>query len=83
MNSLGGLEALGQLRMASMQSVLEASLLQSMEKDAAIREDIWNEQFTRQQFARFVMRNLIMLLKAKSPTEDLDFFIAIIKNTIY
>ena len=83
MNSLGGLEELGQLKMASMQSALEASLLQSMEGDAAIREDIWNEQFTKQQFARFVMGNLTMLLKAKSPMADLDFFIAIIKNTIY
>ncbi len=83
MNSLGGLEELGQLRMASMQSALEAFLLQSMEGDAAIRKDIWNEQFTKQQFARFVMGNLTMLLKAKSPMADLYFLIAIIKNTIY
>ena len=83
MHSLGSMETLGQMRMASMQSALEVSLLQGMEQDTAIREDIWNEQFTRQQFARFVMGNLTMLLKVKAPITDLNFFIEIIKDTIY
>ncbi len=83
MHSLGGMETLGQMRMVSMQSALEASLLQSMERDTAIRGDIWSEQFTREQFARFVMGNLTMLLKTKAPLSDLDFFITIIKNTVY
>lgn len=83
MNNLGGLEALGQTRMVSMQSALEVSLIQRMEQDPEIREDIWNEQFTKQQFARFVMGNMTMLLKAKAPMSDLCFFITIIKNTIY
>lgn len=83
MNSLGSLEELGQTRMASMQSVLETSLIQCMEQDAAIRKDIWNEQFTKQQFARFVTRNMTMLLKAKAPIEEFCFFIIIIKNIIY
>ena len=71
MNSLGGLESLGQTRMASMQSMLEASLMQRMEQDTAIREDIWNAQFTRQQFTRFIMRNITTLLKANAPMTDL------------
>ncbi len=83
MNSLGGLEALGQTRMASMQGVLEAALLQCMEQDAKIRGDIWNEQFSKQQFARFVMGNMTMLLKAKAPMPDLYFFISIVKRTLY
>ena len=83
MSSLGDMEALGQTRMASMQSVLEASLIQRMEQDAGLRGDIWNEQFTKQQVARFVMGNMIMLLKARAPMTDLCFFIAIIKNIIY
>ncbi len=83
MNSLGGLETLGQTRMASMQSVLESSLLQRMEQDTAIRDDIWNEQFTKQQFACFVTGNMTMLLKAKAPMTDLCFFIAIVQKIIY
>lgn len=83
MNSLGGLESLGQTRMASMQSMLEASLMQRMEQDTAIREDIWNAQFTRQQFTRFIMRNITTLLKANAPMADLCFFLTIIEHTIY
>ena len=83
MNSLGGLESLGQTRMASMQSMLEASLMQRMEQDTAIREDIWNAQFTRQQFTRFIMRNITTLLKANAPMTDLCFFLTIIEHTIY
>lgn len=83
MNSLGSLEIAGQTRMASMQSALEDALIQRMAQDTAIRKDIWNEQFTKEQFARFVMGNMIMLLKAKASMTDLYFFIEIIKNTIY
>lgn len=83
MNSLGSLETLGQARMASMQSVLEASLIRSIDRDAGVRSDVWSEQFTKQQFARFVLGNVMMLLKSKAPVEDLDFLIAIIKTVIY
>lgn len=83
MNSLGSLEPLGQARMASLQSALESSLIQRMEQDAAIRKDIWNEQFTKPQFARFIMRNMILLLRTKAPMTDLCFFLTIVKSTIY
>lgn len=83
MNSLGTLETLGQTRMASMQSILETSLIQRMEQDTEMRKNIWDERFTKQQFARFVMGNMTMLLKARAPITDLCFFITIIKNTIY
>lgn len=83
MHSLSHLNTLGQLRMESMQSVLEASLLQRMEQDQAIREDIWNEHFTKQQFVQFIRRNMILLLKTKAPMADLCVFIQIIENTIY
>lgn len=83
MNSLGSLETLGQARMASMQSVLEASLIRSIDRDAGVRSDVWSEQFTKQQFAHFVLGNVMMLLKSKAPVEDLDFLIAIIKTVIY
>ena len=81
MNSLGNIETAGQARMASMQSTLETSLIQRMEKDKDIRKDVWNETFTKQQFVRFIMMNIIMLLKAEA--SDIDFFIIIIKRAIY
>ena len=76
MNSLGNVEAAGQVRMTSMQTELEDALIQCMEQDAAVRKDIWNETFTKKQFARF-----IMILKAREP--DITFFIMMIKRTIY
>ena len=81
MNSLGNVEAAGQVRMTSMQTELEDALIQCMEQDAAVRKDIWNETFTKKQFARFIMMNMVMLLKAREP--DITFFIMMIKRTIY
>lgn len=81
MNSLGNVEAAGQVRMTSMQTELEDALIQCMEQDAAVRKDIWNETFTKKQFARFIMMNMVMLLKACEP--DITFFIMMIKRTIY
>ena len=81
MNSLGNIETLGQARMASMQSTLEASFIRRMEKDNNIRSDLWNETFTKEQFVRFIMMNIIMLLRRGVP--DIDFFIVIIKRIIY
>lgn len=80
MNSLGKLEMVGQLRMMSMQSALETALIQHMEQDTAIRNDVWTETFTKEQFARFIMMNMMLLLKERAP--DLRFFITIIKRTI-
>lgn len=81
MNSLGNAEPAGEARMASMQSVLETFLIQLMEQDANIRRDIWNETFTKEQFAHFIMMNIMLLLKSNVPA--ITFFLAIIKRTIY
>ena len=81
MSSLGNVERAGQARMTSMQSTLEAAFIQRMEQDAGIRKDAWTETFTKEQFARFIMMNLMMMLKSEAP--DLQFFITIIKRTIY
>lgn len=81
MSSLGNVETAGQARMVSMQSAFEAVFIRCMEQDADIRADIWDEGFTREQFARFIMMNMVLLLKSEAP--DMDFFIRIIRRTIY
>ena len=81
MNSLGNVEMTGQARMETMQSELAAALIQRMEQDVNVRKDIWNDVFTKEQFARFLMLNIIMLLKVDAP--NIDFLIIIIKRTIY
>lgn len=81
MNSLGSLQTVGQARMMSMQSWLETTLIQRMEQDPGIRKDVWNESFTKEQFSRFIMMNIMLLLKARAPNPD--FLIEIIKRIIY
>lgn len=80
MSSLGNMEAAAQERMLSMQSELASDLILYLEQDNKIREDIWNDTFTKKQFAQFIMMNMIMLLKIKTP--DFEFFIKIIKGII-
>lgn len=81
MNSLSSLEVEGQERMAAMQLKLQSVLLRQMEKDSTIRKDIWDKNFTKEQFIRFIMINMIALLKEKEP--DIDFFITLVKRIIY
>ncbi len=81
MHSLGNVEAAGQVQMASMQAVLEETLMQGMEQDADIRRDVWDETFTREQLVRFIMMNMTMSLKTRAP--DIAFLITMIRRTIY
>lgn len=81
MCSLGNVEATGQERMTSMQTALETAIIQRMEQDQKVRKDIWDETFTKEKYAHFIMMNILLLLREKCP--DIRFFITIIKKTIY
>lgn len=81
MGSLGNVEAAGQERMISMQAGLEAALIGRMDQDIHIRRDIWDETFTQKEFARFIMMNMMMLLRTR--VSDIQFLIEIVKRTIY
>ena len=74
MNSLGNVETVGQ-------SALEAALVWRMEQDTGVRKDIWGEAFTKEQFARFIMMNMMVLLKEEVP--DIDFFLTVVKRILY
>ena len=80
MGSLGNVETTGQARMLSMQAELEAFLIRLMEQDGNIRRDIFDETYTKEQFAHFLMMNLTMLLKTRSP--DIRFFIRTVGHII-
>ncbi|MCD2493324.1 TetR/AcrR family transcriptional regulator [Lacrimispora sp. NSJ-141] len=81
MGSLGNVETAGQERMASMQASFEKNLLERMAKDTQIRDDVWDEVFTREQFARFIVMNMTMLLKTRA--SDIRFLTVVIERTIY
>lgn len=81
MRSLGSAESAGQECMVHMQAALESTLARRMEQDPKVRGDIWNETFTKEQYARFLMQNLILLLRTQTP--DIHFFLEIVRRTIY
>lgn len=81
MNSLAPTGDEGHKRMASMQQILQSTLAARMEQDADIRKDVWSKAFSKEEYARFIMMNMMMLLKMDAP--DLSFLIQIIKRTIY
>lgn len=81
MHSLGNMESAGRERMEAMQAALGQEIIHQMELDANVRRDIWDETFTREQYARFLMMNMTMLLRGREP--DIDFFLMIVKRTIY
>lgn len=81
MNHLGRSGTGGRARMASMQAALEAALIRRLEQDAGVRGDIWTESFTKEQFAHFLMMNMMSSLKAEAP--DLSFLIQVVRRIIY
>lgn len=80
MSSLGNVETAGLERMLSMQTTLEAALVRKMAQAPDVREDVWNQAFTREQFAHFILMNIMALLK--SGAADMDFFITVVRRTI-
>lgn len=81
MSSLGHTNAAGLERMKSMQQRLLASLIQRIEQDHAIDSSKWHEHFTMEQYAAFILKNMMLLLQDK--TTDINFLIELIKRTLY
>lgn len=81
MGSLRDVEADGRERMAAMQAGLRSAIVQQLEADGHIRANVWNERFTRERYADFVLANLLMLLQKK--VDSIDFFLDILERTLY
>lgn len=81
MGSLDKVETAGQERMAAMKGRLERDLVRRMEGDPSIRGEVWDGDFTRERFARFLMGNMTALWREKEP--DVDLLLAVIRKTIY
>jgi len=81
MGSLRNVEAVGRERMTAMQTGLRMAIVQRMEADGGIRATVWNERFTKERYADFVLANLLMLLQKKE--DSIDFFLDILERTLY
>ena len=81
MKSLRGEEPLARERMRAAQRMLREPVARMLAQDAAIAPEIWNEQFTRERYADFVLVNLLALLEQKM--DCIGFFLDIVKGTLY
>ena len=72
----GGME-----RMASMQQTVSHAMVQRLENDPNIRKNLWNERFTKEAFATFVMDHMLIALR-ESKT-DIDFLVELIERILY
>ncbi|MDD5953518.1 MAG: TetR/AcrR family transcriptional regulator [Oscillospiraceae bacterium] len=79
MNSLIARRNDGQDRMRSMEQTLSSILSRRMEQSPTVRKSVWDDAFTREQYSRFLVVNLMALLRDQ---EDLSFFLKIVKKTI-
>jgi len=81
MRSLSGAEAEGRERMRAAQALLREALARRLERDPAIRKDVWRAPFTRERYADFSLRNVLALIEADE--EDIDFFLELVNRTLY
>lgn len=81
MGSLHNVEKVGRERMQAMQQQLGKELLLRMAADQMVRKDLWNETFTKVRYVDFIIMNLMLSLQMHA--DNIDFFIEIIKRTLY
>lgn len=81
MSSLAHLDSAGEQHMTDMQASLERALIVRMEQDAHIRSDIWDDAFTKEELARFVMMHMTLALRMRA--NDIRFLIAMLHRTLY
>lgn len=81
MSSLGSSEVAGQQRMSAIQASMETIFIRCLKQDQNICKSLWNETFSIDLYAHFIMMNMMTLLRAKSTNPQ--FLIEVVKRTIY
>lgn len=60
---------------------MKAGMLMILERDRRIKENVWNESFTREGFIQFAFAQLTAMLRAGDM--DCSFFLEVIKRLLY
>ena len=81
MRSLSGAEFAGRERMRAVQNGLREALLRRIREDSQIRPDVWTSVFTPENYADFVLMNLLLLLQKN--VDCISFFLDMIQRTLY
>lgn len=80
MASLSNAEGAGRQRMQAMQMVIRKMIIERLDRDTQIKASVWNETLTKEQFADFVMMNLMMMLRMRA--QNIDTFTEILKRIL-
>ncbi|SDK89132.1 transcriptional regulator, TetR family [Clostridium cochlearium] len=56
-------------------------IVKAIESDLQINQNIWMENFTKQQLAKFIFNNILIMLR--SDEKDIEFFIECLKKIVY
>lgn len=81
MASLQNVQPAGRARMGMMQAVLQGNIIKRIDMDKNTDSTIWTDQFTKGDFAAFVLSNLMQYLRAD--VEDIGFFLELLTRTLY
>lgn len=81
MAALINIRQTGCTRMETMQTALRDILLEQLRQDGNVKSKVWSETFTRQQFAEFVLDNLLLLLRRNA--QDANFLAEIVERNLY
>lgn len=81
MHSLRPVETAGRGRMHQMLGTLRRFLYEKLLEDSEIRPDAWDDSFTPERFAGFVLVNLLTLLRSSEP--DIELLLALVHRTLY
>lgn len=81
MQNLSGSGESARKKMAAVLETLKMILFERLERDDAVRMDVWNENFTCEAFSQFALSYLLALLRQKGG--DIDTFIAVVERILY
>lgn len=81
MSSLGKAEEAGLARMSSMQAALAEDLAGRMADDPRIRPDAFRGELTRDAFARFLVQNLLPILRPRG--ESPAMLLCVARRVLY
>lgn len=81
MHSLRPVETAGRGSMHKMLGTLRGLLYEKLLEDKEISPDVWDDSFTPERFAGFVLVNLLTLLRSSEP--DIELLLALVKRTLY
>lgn len=81
MKGLGEDASAGRIRMAATQRVLHQMLAERLKLDTYVRNDVWNDDFTIESFADFVLSHLLLLMQQKE--RNAKTLLEIIERILY